>query len=135
MLKYLDNKYGERASCGDKGNLQLMRQEAQRLEQLVQEMKEKEKANAQDEQSEKGSEMESDEDVSTFYTNIRSKSYSSFHFFKLQDEDDYVDILPEDLAKKQAKGPRTSVSAEAFGMFNKKENFKPKVIQKSEEVK
>lgn len=76
-------------------------------------MKEKEKANAQDEQSEKGSEMESDED----------------------DEDDYVDILPEDLAKKQAKGPRTSVSAEAFGMFNKKENFKPKVIQKSEEVK
>lgn len=25
MLKYLDNKYGERASCGDKGNLQLMR--------------------------------------------------------------------------------------------------------------
>lgn len=98
-------------------------------------MKEKEKANAQDEQSEKGSEMESDEDVSTFYTNIQSKSYSSFHFFKLQDEDDYVDILPEDLAKKQAKGPRTSVSAEAFGMFNKKENFKPKVIQKSEEVK
>lgn len=76
-------------------------------------MKEKEKANTQDEQSEKGSEMESDED----------------------DEDDYVDILPEDLAKKQAKGPRTSVSAEAFGMFNKKENFKPKVIQKSEEVK
>jgi len=44
------------------------------------------------------------------------------------DEDDYVDILPEDLKKKTAKGPRTSVSAEAFGAFNKKENFQPKVI-------
>lgn len=51
------------------------------------------------------------------------------------DEDDYVDFLPEDLAKKKAKGPRTSVSAEVFGIFNKKENFKPKVIQKSETVK
>ena len=69
MIKYLEDKYGERASCGDKGNLQIMRQEAQRLEQLVEEMKEKEKANAQDEQSEKGSEMESDEDVSTIYAN------------------------------------------------------------------
>lgn len=53
----------------------------------------------------------------------------------MQDEDDYVDILPEDLAKKAAKGPRTSVSAEVFGQFNKKENFKPKVIQKSDTVK
>lgn len=44
------------------------------------------------------------------------------------DEDDYVDFLPEDLAKKKAKGPRTSVSAEVFGIFNKKENFQPKVI-------
>lgn len=51
------------------------------------------------------------------------------------DEDDYVDVLPEDLAKKKAKGPRTSVSAEAFGAFNKKEDFKPKVIPKSEIVK
>ena len=53
----------------------------------------------------------------------------------IQDEDDYVDILPEDLAKKQAKGPRVSVSAEVFGQFNKKEDFQPKIIQKSEAVK
>lgn len=64
MIKYLDDKYGERASCGDKGNLQIMRTEAARLEQLVEEMKAKEKANAADDKSEKGSEMSSDEDVS-----------------------------------------------------------------------
>jgi len=43
--------------------------------------------------------------------------------------------LPEDLAKKAKQGPRVSVSAEAFGAFNKKEDFKPNVIQKSESVK
>lgn len=33
------------------------------------------------------------------------------------------------------KGPRTSVSAEAFGMWNRKEEFKARVIEKSEETK
>ena len=129
MIKYLEDKYGERASCGDKSNLQIMRNEAQRLEQLANEMKEKQKAEAQDDQSEKGSEMESDESVSHLGTLIY------LPLFSIQDEDDYVDILPEDLKKKAAKGPRVSVSAEVFGQFNKKENFKPKVIQKSEQVK
>jgi len=43
--------------------------------------------------------------------------------------------LPEELAKKKAKGPRSSVSAEAFGKYNKKEDFKARVIPKSEEAK
>lgn len=43
--------------------------------------------------------------------------------------------MPETLKKKAAKGPRGSVSAEAFGAFNKKENFKPKVVPKSQEAK
>lgn len=46
-----------------------------------------------------------------------------------------VDILPEDLAKKRAKGPRCSVSAEAFGTYNKKEAWVAKVIEKSSEAK
>lgn len=53
----------------------------------------------------------------------------------LQEDDDYVEILPEDLAKKRAKGPRSSVSAEAFGEFNKKENFKARVVPKSADAK
>jgi cAMP-dependent protein kinase regulator len=43
--------------------------------------------------------------------------------------------LPEDLAKRAKKGPRASVSAEAFGAFNKKEDFRANVIAKSEECK
>lgn len=84
MIKYLEDKYGERATNGDKSTLFAMRSEAARLEQQVNELKEKQKAEANDEKSEKGSEDETDED----------------------DEDDYVDILPEDLAKKKGKGPR-----------------------------
>jgi len=35
--------------------------------------------------------------------------------------------------QQKAKGQRSSVSAEVYGIFNKKEDFKPKVIPKSNE--
>ena len=74
----------------------------QRLEALVEQQRQQ-TAGTTDEadRSEKGSEFDSDED----------------------EDEDYVEILPEDLAKRRAKGPRCSVSAEAFGAFNKKEAF------------
>lgn len=34
------------------------------------------------------------------------------------DSDDYVDDLPAQIAAKKNKGPRASVSAEAFGSWN-----------------
>jgi len=54
------------------------------------------------------------------------------------DEDvdsDYCDILPEALEKAKARGPRASVSAEAYGSFNRKGAFKPKVVPKDESAK
>ena len=51
------------------------------------------------------------------------------------DEEDYVDELPETLVNKNKKGPRTSVSAEAYGDWNQKENFKPIFVEKTQEVK
>ena len=52
------------------------------------------------------------------------------------DEDEYVDDLPEVLVgKAKAKGPRTSVSAEAYGSWNQKGDFTPIVIDKSQEVR
>jgi cAMP-dependent protein kinase regulator len=111
MLQYMKDKFGDRASIGDKGNLQNLRNEVVRLQALVDAQKEATAGTSNDQKSDRGSEDESE----------------------ASDEDDYVDILPEDLAKKKAKGPRASVSAEAFGAFNKKEDFKAKVIQKSEE--
>ena len=70
MLKFLEDKYGDRATQGDKSTLMFMRTEAQRLEELVNEKKEKEKDESEA-KSAKGSEMETDEDVSilTFYLN------------------------------------------------------------------
>ena len=56
----------------------------------------------------------------------------------IQEEDDEVDDLQERINKRKEKGkdgPRASVSAEVFGDFNKKEDFKARVIPKSEEAK
>jgi cAMP-dependent protein kinase regulator len=44
-------------------------------------------------------------------------------------------VLPEKIENKYKKGPRSSVSAEAFGDWNKKGDFKAKVVPKSEETK
>jgi cAMP-dependent protein kinase regulator len=44
--------------------------------------------------------------------------------------------LPETiLAKAQKKGPRSSVSAEAFGAWNKKSDFKPRVVAKAQDTR
>jgi len=51
------------------------------------------------------------------------------------EEDNYVEDLAEVIAKKKNKGPRVSVSAEAYGMWNRKEDFKSRVIPKSEDSK
>lgn len=52
----------------------------------------------------------------------------------MDDSDDEVDELPQH-AKPLPKGPRTSVSAEAYGMWNKKQEFKARVIPKPEATK
>ncbi|KAL4494637.1 hypothetical protein ABPG72_004539 [Tetrahymena utriculariae] len=53
-------------------------------------------------------------------------------------EDDYVDDLPTAKEKDESKGKkptgRSSVSAEAFGQFNQKKAFKPKIVQKKPEI-
>ena len=48
-------------------------------------------------------------------------------------DDDYAQqIVPK---KKENFVPRTSVSAEVYGMYNKKENYKPKIVPKSQAQK
>ena len=42
-----------------------------------------------------------------------------------------MEDLPEIVPKISKKGPRASVSAEAFGDWNKKSDFKPRVVQKT----
>jgi len=52
-----------------------------------------------------------------------------------EDDEDYVDELPDAPASYYAKGQRSSVSAEAYGAWNKKGNFTAPVYPKSEEQK
>lgn len=47
------------------------------------------------------------------------------------EEDDYIDDLPDIIEKNKKKGPRTSVSAEAFGNWNKKTDFVPPKFEKT----
>ncbi|CAD7954549.1 unnamed protein product [Amoebophrya sp. A25] len=51
------------------------------------------------------------------------------------DDDDAPEELPEHFLKKVKTGPRQSVSAEAYGAWNKKKEFTPKVIVKSADQK
>lgn len=51
-----------------------------------------------------------------------------------KDEDDYVDDLPQVIEKKKGRGPRNSVSAEAFGVWNKKKEFTAPKIPKTAEA-
>lgn len=52
------------------------------------------------------------------------------------DDDDVFDLPVEEVKKQQARrGPRASVSAEAFGNWNKKEDFKAPFYEKTEELR
>ena len=63
MLNHLAKRFGERATMGDRAKLFMMRAEAERLEKAVEAMREK-KVEAQDTADDRGSEDESDEEVS-----------------------------------------------------------------------
>ena len=66
MLQYLEEQFGERATKGDKHNLEFMRNEATRLEAQYNEVLEKEKLTADNtgDEPERNSESDTDEDVS-----------------------------------------------------------------------
>jgi len=64
------------------------------------------------------------------------KSYQEYEDEDEEEEDDDVDdaevVVPANYA---TRGPRQSVSAEAYGEWNKKKEFVPKVVPKSDEQK
>ena len=66
MLQYLEEQFGERATKGDKHNLEFMRNEAARLEAQYNEVLQKEKQTADNtgDEPERNSESDTDEDVS-----------------------------------------------------------------------
>ena len=49
------------------------------------------------------------------------------------DEDSQLDDLEKNTAKAKKKGPRVGVSAEAYGQYNKKEDFVARIVPKTDE--
>jgi hypothetical protein len=50
-----------------------------------------------------------------------------------EEEDHVEELIEQKKTSMVKKGPRTSVSAEVYGMFNEKKAFEPKVVPKSED--
>lgn len=109
MINWLKDNHGNRASihANERFELEHLRKEVPRLREKIAELNEGEGMD-----DDRGSELDSEPD----------------------DEDDYVDDLPKTKKTTDPK-QRTSVSAEAFGVYHKKSDFKPIVIDKSDEVK
>ena len=68
MLQYLEDKFGERATKGDKQNLEFLRNEVTRLEAMLEKQKQMQKVvtagTTDDEKEPQNSEDETDSDVS-----------------------------------------------------------------------
>lgn len=96
MVDYLEKEFGERALNGDQAQVALLKAQIAELEEkLAAQNQGATSASSKEREGPQGSEDETDED----------------------DEDDYCDALPVPVANK-FKGPRASVSAEAFGVWN-----------------
>ena len=61
-----------------------------------------------------------------------SKVTNQYYFILIKDNEEYAEDKSD---KKVTRGARIAVSAEAYGKYNKKEDFKPIVHQKTEEQK
>lgn len=113
MVDHMEREFGERALNGDKSQAAMLQVKINELERKLETQRAAENSTADSKpRSDVGSENETDSD----------------------DEDDYVDVLPAATAKKNMK-PRASVSAEAFGVWNQKAAFKPKVVAKADNDK
>ena len=95
MVEYLAAEFGERALNGDRSQAELLKTQIAELEKKLEAQRNQGATTAESKPEAHGSEDETDED----------------------DEDDYCDALPVPVANKH-KGPRASVSAEAFGVWN-----------------
>ena len=108
MINWLKDNHGNRASihANERFELEHLRKEVPKLKERIAQLD-----NGEGDDKEVGSEQES----------------------AGSDEGDYVDKLPKK-AEAKANKQRTSVFAEAFGLYHKKEDFKPVVIEKEKQL-
>lgn len=113
MLQYLRDNHGKRAgiNTNERKELEMLRKEVLQIKnQLSESSHSKESAGAS-----------SDSDLDQ----ISSE----------EDKEDVAELAQLKPVVSVKRGPRTSVSAEAFGNWNKKEDFKPPFFEKTASVK
>ena len=123
MLHYLEKKKGiatKPLNNDERIELTKLQMEVEKLRQTVKDM----------EDEEKQGEGEDYDDEDEYGSDGHPPSSDEGE----DEEDDFVDEIPQQLEQKFPKF-RQSVSAEAFGQFNKKVEFQPRVIEKDEETK
>jgi cAMP-dependent protein kinase regulator len=132
MIEFLQKKGGYTTSgltINEKNELQELRKEIKKYRELEKAISEAEEKNYTEEEEE-DEEDENEEKENSEEENNTNKSQS-------EEEEDEI-MNEEELKKKQqrkGKNKRAGVSAEAYGEFNKKEDFIPRVIEKTEEQK
>lgn len=66
-------------------------------------------------------------------TEMRLETDQSIEEEDTEDQDKVEDLIEQRKLKAKQKGARSSVSAEVYGIFNQKQAFVPKIIEKSDE--
>ena len=105
------------------------REELERLRKLIKTKNNNENSNfrSQNNKKESKSKLKNSNNNSAVQSSESEKEEES--------NDDFMQKINERRLKLTEKGGRSGISAEAFGKFNKKEKFKPRVIPKTEEQK
>jgi len=137
MIEFLQKKGGYTSSgltIEEQNELQDLRKEIKKYQELEKAILEAENENEEEEEENEENEEkeEKEENENSEEENNSNKSQTSS-----EEEEDEI-MNEEELRKKKerkGKNKRAGVSAEAYGEFNKKEDFIPRVIEKTEEQK
>ena len=137
MIEFLQKKGGYTSSgltIEEQNELQDLRKEIKKYQELEKAILEAENENEEEEEEneEKEEKEGKEENENSEEENNSNKSQTSS-----EEEEDEI-MNEEELRKKKerkGKNKRAGVSAEAYGEFNKKEDFIPRVIEKTEEQK
>ncbi len=143
MIDFLQKKGGYSTSgltINEQNELQELRKEIKKYHDLEKAILEAEnEENEENENEENENEENENEEKEENENEENENSAEENNSNKSQSEEEEDEIMnEEELRKKQqrkGKSKRAGVSAEAYGEFNKKEDFIPRVIEKTEEQK
>ena len=140
MIEFLQKKGGYTSSgltIEEQNELQDLRKEIKKYQELEKAILEAENENEEEEEENEENEEKEEKEGKEENENSEEENNSNKSQTSSEEEEDEI-MNEEELRKKKerkGKNKRAGVSAEAYGEFNKKEDFIPRVIEKTEEQK